>query len=405
MVKKGKEFIFAPYRKFFSYLPEKDKYLIYSDEPIYKFNIIGVGMMGMEHMTTCAFVGRASIKGVYDPNPRSIEAAKRNYSISHPGKKLTVYDSLEAACNDPEADGLIIATPNYTHIDVVKVAAKSGKHILLEKPMATTIENAYEITQIAKNHKAVFQIGLQYRYKAIYVEAIHEALERKSIGNIKMINIMEHRVAFLDKVNQWNKFAKYSGQTIVEKCCHYMDLFNLFAQSKPISVYGSGDMAVNFINLEYNGEKSDIYDNAYIIIKYENGIRALFNLCMFAPMYYEELVLVGDEGRIKAYENKDFLGLEGRPHTSLEILRGEKKPSRITTPTYPTYIQTGGHNGATVYEHMYFIDNIEGKKTNTASTEEGFWSIVVGVAAQESMKTGKTIIIDELLKEKGIIIE
>jgi predicted dehydrogenase len=181
-----------------------------------------------------------------------------------------------------------------------------------------------------------------------------------------------------------------------------MDLFNLFAQSKPVSVFGTGGMAVNFIDLEYDGEKSDIYDNAYVIIKYENGISGLFNLCMFAPMYYEEIVLVGDEGRIKAYENKDFLGLENRPKTSLEILRGEKKPSRIITPTYPAYIQSSGHNGATVYEHNYFMDNIEGKKTTTASTEEGFWSIVVGAAAQESIKTGKTIIIADLLKEKGI---
>jgi len=402
MAKKGKEFIFAPYRKYFNYLPDKDRYLIYSDEPKYRFNIIGAGMMGMEHMTTTSFVGRAIINGIYDPNPRSIEEAKKNYSSTHPGRELIVYNSLEEVCNDPEVDGLIISTPNYTHIDIIKVAARSGKHILLEKPMATTIEDAYEITQIAKNYNAVFQIGLQYRYKAIYVETIYEALERRTIGNIKMINILEHRGPFLDKVNQWNKFAKFSGQTIVEKCCHYMDLFNLFAQSKPISVFGTGSMAVNFINFEYvDGQKSDIYDNAYVIIKYENGISGLFNLCMFAPNYYEEIILVGDEGSIKAYENMDFLGLS-RPETSLEILRGENKPSRITTPTYPSYIQSGGHNGATIYEHMYFIDNIEGKKTTTASTEEGFWSIIVAVAAQESIKTGKTIIIDELLKEKGI---
>ncbi|MHA1729501.1 MAG: Gfo/Idh/MocA family protein [Promethearchaeota archaeon] len=402
-MKKGKEFIFAPYRKYFSYLPDKDRYLFYSDEPKYKFNIIGAGMMGLEHITTAAFVGKAIIKGIYDPNPLSVESAKKNYSFTHPGRELTVYKTLEKACNDPEVDGLIISTPNYTHIDIIRVAAKSGKHIFLEKPMATTIEDAYEITQIAKNYdkNKVFQIGLQYRYKAMYVETIYEALERKSIGDIKMINITEHRVAFLDKVNQWNKFAKYSGQTIVEKCCHYMDLFNLFAQSKPISVFGTGSMAVNFINFEYDGQKSDIYDNAYVIIKYKNGISGLFNLCMFAPMYYEEVVLVGDEGRIKAYENKDFLGLN-RPKTSLEVLRGENKPSRIITPTYPEYIQNGGHNGATVYEHMYFIDNIEGKKTDTASTEEGFWSIVVGAAAQESIKIGKTVIIDELLEEKGI---
>ncbi|MHA2400682.1 MAG: Gfo/Idh/MocA family protein, partial [Promethearchaeota archaeon] len=237
MAKKGKEIIFTPFREYFSYLPDKDRYLIYSEEPKYKLNIIGVGLMGMEHLRTASFVGRAIIKGIYDPNPRSIEAAKGIYSVRHPERELVVYDTLEAACNDPEVDGLIISTPNYTHIDVVEVAAKSGKHILLEKPMATTIEDAYKITQIAENYNAVFQIGLQYRYKAIYVEAIYEALERKSIGNIKMINIMEHRVPFLDKVNQWNKFAKYSGQTIIEKCCHYMDLFNLFAQSKPKSVF------------------------------------------------------------------------------------------------------------------------------------------------------------------------
>jgi predicted dehydrogenase len=79
---------------------------------------------------------------------------------------------------------------------------KSGKHILLEKPMATTIADAWEIAQTAKAHPAVFQIGLQYRYKPIYVEAIHAALERKTIGDIKTITILEHRFPFLDKVGQ-----------------------------------------------------------------------------------------------------------------------------------------------------------------------------------------------------------
>ena len=72
--------------------------------------------------------------------------------------------------------------------------------------MATKLEDAYEITKMAKEYGAVLQIGLQYRYKSIYAEAIHEVLERKAVGEVKMINIMEHRIPFLDKVNQWNKF-------------------------------------------------------------------------------------------------------------------------------------------------------------------------------------------------------
>lgn len=380
----------------FKYIPDEDRFITTLGKPELKFNIIGTGIMGQEHIRLTHAEGRAEVHGVYDPNPGSIEAAKSNLAMVANGKVPVVYDTLEAACNDPEADALIICTPNYSHIDVVRVAAKSGKHILLEKPMATTIKDAAEIASIAKNYKGVFQIGLQYRYKAMYVEAIYEGLERKTIGNIKMIHLMEHRLPFLDKVNQWNKFSKFSGGTLVEKCCHYFDLMNLFAQSKPKEVYATGSMAVNFKEFEYKNEKSDILDNALVNVTYENGVIGSFNLCMFAPVTYEEIVLCGDEGRIKAYECEDYLP-GGRLKTKMEVMCGEGKPSRFSEPVYPTYIESGGHNGATYYEHINFIENIKGVKTNTATVEDGFWSIVVGAAAEESAKSGKTVKIADLI--------
>ena len=402
-MEKGKELRskFLSRNPILNYLPEDDRFLFALDKPKYKFNVIGAGMMGLEHMRLTLVEGRATIHGIYDPNPRSMAVANEVYSRFASEGTLFVYDSLEEACNDPQVDALIICTPNHTHIDVVRVAAKSGKHILLEKPMATTIQDAYEITRIANNYDAVFQIGLQYRYKAICVEAIYEALERKSIGEIKTISILEHRIPFLDKVNQWNKFSKFSGGTLVEKCCHYFDLLNLFAQSKPVSVFASGGMAVNFVDFEYENEKSDIIDNAFVIVTYDNGIRARFDLCMFAPMFYEEIILCGDEGRLRASELENFrAGSQVKTH--LEIMLGENKPSRTITPTYPSYVEETGHAGATYLEHVYFVDNIEGKETDTATPDEGFWSIVVGAAAEESVKTGEVVIIDEILKKSGI---
>ncbi|RBW67366.1 Gfo/Idh/MocA family protein [Bacillus taeanensis] len=387
----------------FDYLPDTDRYLSSVNQPKYKFNVIGSGNIGQEHMRVTLMEGRATIHGIYDPNPNSVKQAKKLFSTLAPNSPLVVYESLEAACHDPEVDGLMICTPNYTHIEIVKEAVKSSKHILLEKPMATTIQDAYEINQIAKNYKPVFQIGLQYRYKAIYIETIHEALERKALGDIKTISIMEHRIPFLDKVKQWNKFSKYSGGTLVEKCCHYFDLMNLLAQAKPVQVYASGSTAVNFTEFEYNGEKSDIIDNAFVIVTYENGIRASFNLNMFSPMFYEEIVICGNKGRLKASENEDFLSSE-RPRNQLEIMRGEGKPSKVSNPCYPSYIERSGHSGATYYEHIYFIDNIEGKQTNTATVEEGFWSVVVGAAAEQSIKTGQSVTINDVLKENGVLV-
>ncbi len=384
----------------FGYLPDSDRYLTARPQPKYRFNIIGTGIIGQEHINITHLEGRATVHGIYDPNPRSVETAQALHA-RWSQEPLVVYDSLEAACNAPEADAILICTPNYTHLEVLKVVVKSGKPILLEKPIATTVQDALEITKIAEAYPNVFQIGLQYRYKSISVEAIHEVLKRQTLGNVKLISMQEHRIPFLDKVNQWNKFSKFSGDSLIEKCCHYFDLMNLFAQSKPVRVYGSGGMAVNFKDFEYEGEKSDILDNAFVIIDYANGVRANFSLCMFAPMFYEELIVCGDEGRLRAWEQKTYL-----PHQDLEshmeIICGENKPSRTIQPAYPKWIEESGHNGATFFEHVYFVDNIEGKPTSTASAREGLWSVIVAAAAQESIKRGQVVIIDDYLAELNI---
>jgi myo-inositol 2-dehydrogenase / D-chiro-inositol 1-dehydrogenase len=380
----------------FNYLLDSDRHLLAKEKPQYRFNIIGTGINGQEHIRVTHLEGRAAVHGIYDPNPGSVDGARRAHAQYCRDADLKIYDSLQAACSDPAVDGLIICTPNYTHLDVVKVAAQSGKHILLEKPIATTLEDALEITRMAESYPAVFQIGLQYRYKSMYVEAIHEALERQTIGDIKLVSIQEHRIPFLDKVNQWNKFSKFSGDTLVEKCCHYFDLLNLFARSKPVSVYASGGMAVNFRDFEYNGEKSDILDSAMVVVNYENGARANFNLCMFAPMFYEELILFGDEGRLKAWEQQDYqadLELE----TMLEITCGEEKPSRKTKLGYPARIERSGHGGATFYEHVNFVNRISGQASNAATAREGLWAVIVALAAQQSITAGQVILIDDLL--------
>lgn len=386
--------------KRFNYLPDSDRYIASLEQPKYKFNVIGTGIIGQEHINVTHLEGRATIHGVYDPNPRSIQVAQDMHA-QWSDTELHIYDSLEAACNDPDVDALIICTPNYTHLDVVKVAAQSGKHILLEKPIATTVGDAYEITRIAMEYDAVFQLGLQYRYKSIYVEAINEAFKRQTIGDVKLISMQEHRMPFLDKVNQWNKFAKYSGDTLVEKCCHYFDLINLFAGARPTRVFASGNTAVNFKEFEYNGEKSDILDNALVVVDYANGTRANFNLCMFAPMYYEELIVCGDSGRLHAWEKSDFL-INGELQSHVEIMASEDNPSRRIETGYPAWIERSGHNGATFYEHIYFIDNIEGKPTTTASALDGLWSVIVASAAQESIRTGQAVDIDTYLNQHNI---
>ena len=387
----------------FNYLPDGDKYFLANEKPTYKFNVIGTGTMGQEHIRVTMLEGRATINGVFDPNEGSIVGAKAQFA-QYSDDELVVHQSLEDAIMDPDIDGLIIATPNYTHIDLVKEAIKSGKHILLEKPIATTLEDAYTIYEIGEEYPAVFQIGLQYRYKPTYRETINQVMGKSQVvGDIKSVSIAEHRVPFLDKVNQWNKFSEFSGDTLVEKCCHYFDLLNLFAGARPVDVYASGNQAVNFTEFEYDGKKSDILDNAMVIVNYENGVRANFNLCMFVPMFYEELVICGDEGYLKAWEKVDFLP-QSSSGTGIDILRTDDKPSLRITPNYPAAIEHSGHHGATYMEHVDFVNNIDGIETPTATALEGLWSIAVASAAQESIKTGQVVKVNDHLADHNINI-
>ncbi len=377
-----------------------DHYLYSRQTPAHKVNVIGTGTIGIEHMRVAAMLGRISIHGIYDTQRESMTVATEEYA-RHSSDALTHYDSLEAACNDDAVDALMICTPNYTHIDVLEVAAKSGKPIFLEKPMATTLDDARRICEIAEGYPSFIQVGLQYRYKAPYVEARHEALDRQSLGRVHMLSMAEYRPPFLDKVGQWNKFNAKSGGTLVEKCCHYFDLLTLMAQGRPVRVYASSGQAVNFTDFEYANEKCDIDDHAFVIIDYDNGVRASFTLNMFCPQFREELIVSGELGRITATESFDFHREDvARNEVCVEL--GEMGASRRTELGYTKAVDQSGHHGATWFEHVAFADQLAGKPADAATPREGLWSIIIATAAQESSASGEPVIIDTLVSEHGL---
>ncbi len=379
---------------------ESDKYLYKHEAPTFRLAIIGVGTIGKEHMRVATLLDRAKVHGIYDPQERSLDVAEAEFAKISSGK-LVRYADLESACNDQDIDAYFICTPNYTHYLVLREVIKTGKPIFVEKPMATTVADAAKMVEMVESYSSFIQIGLQYRYKRQYVEAYHEALDRKSLGDIKTISMSEYRPPFLDKVEQWNKFSELSGGTLVEKCCHYFDLINLMADSRAARVFASGGQAITFKDFEKDGKRSDIDDHAFVIIEYENGIRASFTLNMFCPEFEEEMIVVGDRGRLVAREK--FYYQQQKPSTgTIELELGEEGPSKISEVTYPKLIEESGHHGSTFYEHQKFMDQLEGKPADCATAEQGLWAVIVAAAAQRSIESGAPVSIDEFLADSQL---
>ena len=382
------------------HITDADKYLYKSPAPTHALAIIGTGTIGQEHMYVATLLGRARVHGIYDSQVQSMDSAEKNFK-DYSDQSLIRYADLASACSDPEVDALMICTPNYTHADVLKVAMQSGKPIFLEKPMATTLVDADAIVKANDAYPSFIQIGLQYRYKAQYIEAFHEVQQRTSVGVVKTISMSEYRPPFLDKVGQWNKFNQYSGGTLVEKCCHYFDLINLLADAMPVRVYASGGQAVNFLDFQKDGVPADIDDHAFVIIDYANGVRANFTLNMFCHDFTEEMVVTGDRGRLVA--NELFNVHQQQPSkATIALEKGEWGASKQTDVTYAREIEKSGHHGATYYEHVAFVDQLDGKACESATPVQGLWSMIVASAAQHSIKTQQAVDIRAFMLDNNL---
>ena len=88
--------------------------------------------------------------------------------------------------------------------------------------------------------------------------------------------------------------------------------------------------------------------------------------------------------------------------SKIEIFGGETYPSRSITPSFPVAIEESGHSGATFFEHVHFVDNIENNTKNGPTAMDAFWSVVVGIAAEKSVVSGKPVEIKNLLKQSGL---
>ena len=102
--------------------------------------------MGREHIRAILTLDQAAVIGLYDPDPRSIARANAEFLARAVPEPIT-YPDLDALANDPAVDAILICSPNFTHRTVFDQLKHSAKAIFLEKPMATTLDDALYLAE------------------------------------------------------------------------------------------------------------------------------------------------------------------------------------------------------------------------------------------------------------------
>lgn len=352
-----------------------------------RYGVIGGGMMGCEHIRNLLAIENCEIAAVADPHHES------RINAGELVPNATIFENYLQMLNEVSLDVVVIATPNHTHRKILEDVLRSGVHVLIEKPLCISVQECREIEAIEiQTHKSgrVAWVGLEYRYMAPTARVLQE-VRSGTCGNVKMISIREHRFPFLKKVDNWNRFTKNTGGTLVEKCCHFFDVMILIANSMPISVYASGSQDVNHLDETYDGKVSDVLDNAFVIVEFENGIRGMLDLSMFAEgsKNEQEISVVGDLAKIEALitESKVRIGLRKSGSSGVGEIEVRQSDGVIE----------GFHSGASYLEHLAMQNAIRNSQPAEVTLAHGLLSVAVGQAAHLSIVEKRLVNLDEIL--------
>jgi len=314
------------------------------DHPV-RIAILGCGMMGQEHISYINKYPDLSIHFLCDPNKASRDTALSMVKTRDDVKAPTVFDEEKQLLEHVnEIDLLVIASPNYTHTPQLLRWGHHDITILVEKPVAVSEKQVAALK--AAELKAEIWVAMEYRF----IPAINKLLQLlPEVGMIKKITIRENRYPFLSKIEEWNKDVNKSGDTLVEKCCHFFDLFRLIAGQEMDSCVSKVHRGLLWDHYGYQDHAHEeivpIIDSAYVLLDFvpnegsvsgEPGVpkrivqqstMGCLELCMFAEgsRHQEEIIVTGMKGRVEAYlpENKVFL--YQRP-TAQGLWRDKSKP-------------------------------------------------------------------------------
>ncbi|MGV2103082.1 Gfo/Idh/MocA family protein [Rhizobium sp. 21-4511-3d] len=407
-----------------------------------RFALIGTGNRGTtmwgkdllagwrEHVDLVAIVEKNALRG---------ERARTMI-----GSNAPIYDDIDAMLKEVKPDLVIVCTPDHTHDAIVVRALEAGIDVITEKPMTTAVDKIRRIMDAEKRTGQRVDVSFNYRY-APTAARIKELLNSGEIGRVTSVDFhwylnTKHGA---DYFRRWHAYTENSGSLFVHKATHHFDLLNWYLDSDPEAVTSFADLqnygrkgpfrgprcklcphtaecdyyldlgADPFLDTLYEDpskvdgyfrdgcvfrEDIDIPDTMVVSIRYRNNVHVSYSLNTFQPIEGHHLAFNGTKGRIeiRQYEAQPW---EMKREDEILLIRnfpnGKEAVERITVPH-----SSGGHYGGDDrMRNMIFKPDMDDALHQRAGTRAGAMSVLCGIAALQSSRTGKVVSIAELMPE------
>jgi phthalate 4,5-cis-dihydrodiol dehydrogenase len=194
---------------------------------------IRVGVLGLGRAFTLmlpTFVGDRRVKLVSAFDPR--EGARLAFEVTFQGRS---HGSVEAVCADTDVEWIYVATPHQMHVDHVLLAAKSGKHVLVEKPMAVSLDDCSRMIEACEDAGTQLIVGHSHSFNAP-VKLARTLIDAGSIGEVRFIHAMQY-TDFLYRPRRPEELdTSRGGGVVFSQAAHQMDIVRLLAGGQAHSV-------------------------------------------------------------------------------------------------------------------------------------------------------------------------
>jgi UDP-N-acetylglucosamine 3-dehydrogenase len=326
-----------------------------------KYGVIGLGWFGEKHCEALAAIPNVEIHSLCTRNPTRLEEVAAKFGAK---KRFNDYQAMLA---DPELEAVSIVTMWDQHAAPTLAALKAGKHVFLEKPMASTMADCDAIVNAANAAKGFFMVGHICRFNPRYAAAKQEIAAGK-IGRIISMYARRNLPAWvgasvLDKIGP-----------IIGDCVHDTDLMFWFSESRAVSAYAQTVKVRNHANP----------DLGQVMYRLENGASCILESVWCLPnttpfQIDERLEVIGTEGSISIHDT----------HPNLMVV--DKDGSRCPDTTYWPVIH-GQLGGALRDELAYFSNCVAtGAKPAVITAEESREAVRACLAAEQSAATGQVV--------------
>lgn len=357
-------------------------------------------------------------------------------------------------------DVVIVATMDATHDYYIARAMDLGCDVMTEKPMTTDATKVRNIFDAIERTGKSLRVTFNYRYSPAYT-TFRDIIARGVIGQPRAVDFswMLDTSHGADYFRRWHREKQNSGGLLVHKSTHHFDLVNWWIDSRPVSVMAMGDLlfygrknaeargehysytrytgepaAANdpfALHLDQNaqlrglyleaeaesgylrdrnvfGEPIDIEDTMSVSVRYANGAILSYSLIAYSPWEGLQIAVTGTKGRVEMKVTENVIHLLGDGQRA-EASKGSFKESEIRV--YPMFgqpyevdvpVADGGHGGAdpVMLEQLFAPNPPPDPYKRAASHIDGAASVLVGIAANESMRTGRQITIADLFDLK-----